>query len=136
MAARDVGGVLAGTRILLVDDDAEVRAAVQAALEVAGAEVVGAGSAEEALDALDWFNPVVLVSDVGMPGRDGCSLVRELRARPPERGGNLQAIALTAFSGSEVRRRVLEAGFQLHAVKPIETGALIAIVACLARRAA
>ncbi|HZR83815.1 MAG TPA: response regulator [Candidatus Binatia bacterium] len=125
-------GALGGIRVLVVDDDPEMRAAVQGALEAVGAEVVAVASADEALDALERSHPDLLLSDLGMPGRDGCALMRAVRALPPERGGAVRAVALTAFADRDVGRRTIDAGFQAHVVKPIEAAALIDIVSGLA----
>ncbi len=86
----------------------------------------------EALDAIAASMPHVLVSDIGMKGDDGYELIRRVRIRPPQEGGGLPALALTAFARSEDRLHALEAGFQMHAAKPIEPTELIAAVASLA----
>jgi CheY-like chemotaxis protein len=78
--------------------------------------------------------PHVLVSDVGMPGEDGYSLIRRVRALGPDHGGSVPAVALTAYARSEDRTRSILAGFQMHIAKPIEASELIAIVAALAER--
>ena len=76
--------------------------------------------------------PTVLLSDIGMPGEDGHSLMRRVRALPPEAGGRTPAAALTAFARTEDGRRSLAAGFLRHATKPIQPGALAALVRELA----
>ena len=80
-------------------------------------------SADEALTSLELFGPNVLVSDLGMPGRDGYDLIREVRARGYSED-RLPAIALTALARPEDRRRALLAGFQLHAPKPNDAAEL------------
>jgi CheY-like chemotaxis protein len=76
----------------------------------------------------------VLVSDIGMPGEDGYSLIRRVRALGPERGGNVPAVALTAYARAEDRVRSILAGFQMHVAKPVEPAELITMVASLAGR--
>jgi CheY-like chemotaxis protein len=96
--------------------------------------VITATSADEALDALERFRPDTLVSDIAMPDRDGCDLIREVRSREPDRGGNIPAVAVTAYARVEDRMRILSAGFQIHIPKPINPGELIAVVASLKTR--
>jgi CheY-like chemotaxis protein len=76
----------------------------------------------------------VLVSDIGMPGEDGYSLIRRLRGLPAEQGGATPAVALTAYARADDRVNVVLAGFQHHLSKPVEPAELIAVVASLARR--
>jgi signal transduction histidine kinase len=128
------GPSLASVRVLVVDDDPDTREAVRRLLEQAGAEVVSAGSADEALEALQRAPPDVLVSDIAMPGRDGYDLIRQVRLLAPERGGRVPAAALTAFTQVEHRREALVAGYQAWLPKPIEPTALTEAVARLAGR--
>ena len=114
------GPSLKQLRVLLVDDEYEVRDAVSIILSGAEAEVRAAGSAAEALEILKDWRPDVLVSDIGMPGEDGYTLIRKLRARSLEEGGNIPAVALTAYARTEDRLRVLSSG--LSNARP-ETGA-------------
>lgn len=88
----------------------------------------------EALQLLRKAPPDVLVTDIGMPGEDGYSLIRKVRQRPASEGGEVPAIALTAFARSEDRRRAILSGFQMHVSKPVEPSELIAMVANLAKR--
>ncbi len=124
---------LKGIRVLVVDDEPDARETLQQILEHCDAEVLTVGSAAEALEAAETWKPHVLLSDIGMPGEDGYSLIRRLRKLPPERGGQTPAAALTAFARSEDRRRALLAGFQMHVSKPVELQELAAVVASLAR---
>jgi CheY-like chemotaxis protein len=118
--------------VLAVDDDADTLATLRALLEQSGAEVRTAASAAAALQVLDEWNPSLLISDIGMPVEDGYALIRQVRARPPERGGSIPALALTAYARVEDRLNVLSAGFQIHVAKPIEPAELIAVVHSLA----
>jgi PAS domain S-box-containing protein len=125
---------LEGVRVLLVEDEQDTRDLVKTILEQCGAEVVAVGSAAEALSALERIKPNVLVSDIGMPGESGYELIRQVRARGPERGGRVPAVALTAYAGPKDRRRALMAGFQTHLAKPVEPDELLAVVASLGWR--
>jgi PAS domain S-box-containing protein len=128
------GQRLGGMRVLLVENDPETLDMLKFILEKSGAEVITATSADEALDALERFRPDTLVSDIAMPDRDGCDLIREVRSREPERGGNILAVAVTAYARAEDRMRILSAGFQMHIPKPINPDELIAVVASLKTR--
>jgi two-component system CheB/CheR fusion protein len=125
---------LDGVRVLVVDDEADTRELVREVLTRCGAEVVTATDAREGLQALERERFDVLVSDVVMPGQDGHDLIRAVRALPPERGGRIPALALTAYASIEDRDAALAAGFQQHAAKPVEPGDLAAAVAVLAGR--
>ncbi len=129
------GEDLDGLRVLVVDDNPDAGDVMSQILTQAGATVANARSVDEALLRLDMFNPDVLVSDIGMPGRDGYDLIREIRARGYS-GDKLPAIALTALARPEDRRRALLEGFQLHVSKPNDAGELTtAIAAVVGRRA-
>jgi PAS domain S-box-containing protein len=125
---------LGGVRVLVVDDEPDARALVKRLLEDCDAEVTTAGSAAEALEALRRDRPHVLLSDIGMPGEDGYSLIRRVRALAPAEGGDVPAVALTAYARSEDRTRALRAGFIGHVAKPVEPAELLATVAAVARR--
>lgn len=123
---------LVGVVVLVVDDEPDTREAVQRVLEHAGVQTLAAGSVDQALDVIRQKLPDVIVSDIGMPGRDGYDFVRSIRALPEARGGRIPAIALTAYVTSEDRERALGEGFQKHLSKPVESRELIAAVASLA----
>jgi signal transduction histidine kinase/CheY-like chemotaxis protein len=127
-------GVLAGLRILAVDDQEEVRDLLTEILVGYGASVITASSAAEALDAIRRELPDLLVSDLGMPDQDGYSLIQLIRALDDDRGGRVPAIALTAYAQSTDRLRALDAGFQSHMVKPVEPGELVMTIAALTGR--
>jgi PAS domain S-box-containing protein len=124
---------LRGVRVLVVDDEPDARDFALAVLSEEGAEVQVASGANEALTKLAAMMPCVLVSDIGMPGRDGYDLIRSVRALPKDRGGETPAGALTAFARPEDRRKALAAGYQLHHAKPVEPLELVAMVASLER---
>ena len=125
---------IAGVRVLVVDDEPDARMLVRRLLEDCEAIVSTAESAREALERLERNPPDVLVSDIGMPGEDGYSLIRRVRALGPDRGGNTPAVALTAYARAEDRVRSVLAGFQMHVSKPVEPAELITMVASLAGR--
>jgi signal transduction histidine kinase/ActR/RegA family two-component response regulator len=123
---------LAAIRVLAVDDEPDARELVQAALTEFGATVRTVSSAQEAIEALgDWL-PDVLVCDIGMPFEDGYELIRMVRALPPENGGLIPAVALTAYARSEDRSRMLAAGYQEHLAKPVAPDELALVVETLA----
>jgi PAS domain S-box-containing protein len=125
---------LDGLRIMIVDDDADAREVLMSMLAQAGAEIKACHSARDALQTIEQWHPFALISDIGMPDEDGYALIRELRARAPERGGDIPAVALTGYARSEDRTRALAAGFQAHVSKPVEAAELIMVVASLAGR--
>ena len=125
---------LDGLKILVVDDEEDTRDFVKAVLEKCGSEVTTASSAAEALGKLETQRPDFLISDLGMPGEDGYSLIGRVRALPADQGGQTPALALTAYARTADRLRVLRSGFQIHVPKPIEPTELIVAVASLAGR--
>lgn len=125
---------LEGLRVLIVDDEVDSREYLSLVLQECGAEVTAVASAIEAITTLELFKPDVLVSDIGMPGEDGYSLMRKVRARSPERGGKIPAAALTAYARAEDRTAALSAGFQIHIPKPVDPSELAIVVASLAGR--
>ena len=129
-----LGRTLYGVRILIVDDEPDVREMTAEILSGAGATVKTAGSAAEAFEILEREPPHILISDIAMPGEDGYSLLRRVRALPPERGSDVPAIALTAFARPEDLRKAIDAGFQLHIVKPVRPEALFNAVQAWAKR--
>jgi signal transduction histidine kinase len=126
---------LAGARVVVVDDDPTAVELIKEVLVQAGAEVIECRTADEALQAFAQWRPDVLVSDIEMPGQDGYSLIRKVRALGPEQGGKTPAVALTAFGRPEDRIRSLRAGFNIHVSKPVDPAELTAIVASMIGRA-
>lgn len=126
------GDSLAGVRVLVVEDEADARAALERILRHRGAVTCTAGSVAEALSQLETFRPQVLVSDIGMPVRDGYDLIRTLR-RSGRTAEQLPALALTAYAREEDAKLALAAGFQLHLSKPADAHRLLRAVRQLAQ---
>jgi signal transduction histidine kinase/ActR/RegA family two-component response regulator len=120
---------LDGLSVLVVDDEPDSNDVVQTLLGSCGAAVRVAASARQALDILDRWRPDLVVSDIGMPGEDGYALIHQIRQRPPDRGGEIPAVALTAYARVEDRVKILTAGFQMHVTKPVDPTELVAVVA-------
>lgn len=139
-AARDLlpdtqgGDRLDGLKILIVDDEPDTRDMLKAGLSRCGAEVVAASSASEAFAALGADLPGLLISDIGMPGEDGYEFIGRLRKLPVKEGGNIPAIALTAYARVEDRMKALRAGYQMHVPKPVDLAELVAVAASLVKR--
>lgn len=126
---------LRGKHVLVVDDDADTRELLSVILDWAGAVVTTVGSAAEALAACASSRPDVVLSDIGLPGEDGFSLVRRLRALPGPRGGDVPAIALTGYDSPTDRARVEREGFFERLTKPVTPEAVLAAVARAVARA-
>jgi CheY-like chemotaxis protein len=122
---------LQGLRILVVDDEADMRDLAVTILEQAGAQVQTAASAMEALNLIEPFQPRVLVSDIGMPEVDGYELMRQLQRRSSQGLESLTAIALTAYATEQDQQQALAAGYQRHFAKPIEPEVLVEAIATL-----
>jgi PAS domain S-box-containing protein len=124
---------LQGIRVLVVDDEADARDYLTAALRECHAEVIIATSAAQAIATLTQAPPNLLISDIGMPEEDGYSLIRRIRALPAAQGGAIPAIATTAYARTEDQERAIAAGFQIHLSKPIEPTKLASAVLALVR---
>jgi len=125
---------LKGSRVLVIDDEADAREVLTMILKQCGAEVFAADSVNNALEKFRQWQPDVVVSDIGMPHEDGYALIAKMRALPVEQGGTIPAIALTAYARPEDRERALAAGYQQHVSKPIEAAELASAVASLIER--
>src|SRR5215831_7655181 len=125
-------GELAGVRVLVVDDQDDARELLEEALTQYGADVVTASSAAEAYDLITTApireRPDVLLTDLGMPGEDGYSLIRRVREWERERDFYTPAIALSAYGRIEDRLRTLKAGFQMHLAKPVVPADLVIVI--------
>jgi len=125
---------LDGVTVLAVDDEPDARELLRRILEECGARVVLAASADDGLAAVRRERPDMIVSDIGMPGKDGYSFIRNVRQLSADEGGRTPAAAFTAFARAEDRMRALHAGFQTHLAKPADAAELTAVVASLATR--
>ena len=120
--------------ILVIDDEADARDLLRVILEERKAQVTTVGSPAEAYETLEWLRPDMIISDIGMPGEDGYSFIRNVRLKEArERQGWRPAIALTAHARVEDRLRALSAGYQAHVAKPVEPAELVAVIASLVR---
>ena len=129
-------GALAGTRVVVVDDESDARELLATVLSEAGAQVETAPSAAAGFEALKRFRPHVLVSDIGMPTEDGYSFMQRVKALPRAEGGDVPGLALTAYTRTQDRERALAAGFSSHLGKPVDADSLVREVCTLARAGA
>jgi PAS domain S-box-containing protein len=120
-----------GVKVLLVDDEPDARSLVKRILEECKAVVFTAVSAQQGIELLADLHPDILISDIGMPGEDGYSFIKRVRTLPAEKGGNVRAIALTAYARAEDRISAMLAGFDQYVVKPVEPAELITLVSVL-----
>lgn len=133
LPAHDTSDRLDGMSILVVDDEPDTRDLLKKGLEYCGAKVRLAGSAAEALNALNDSVPDVLISDIGMPEVDGYDLIRHIRQLQTD-NCKVAAIALTAYTRVEDRLQALRAGYDMHVPKPVELTELVAVAVSLTRR--
>lgn len=124
--------LLSGVRVLVVDDEADARMTLGAILEQFGAEPTVVGSAADAFDQISRDCPDVLLSDVAMPGEDGYTLIRRIRATVDASG--LPAAALSAYVGGDSQAHALDAGFQAYLAKPVDPTLLATTLATLVHR--
>ncbi|HEY6880313.1 MAG TPA: ATP-binding protein, partial [Polyangiales bacterium] len=122
---------LEGVRILVVDDDHAARQAITEMLSQAGAEVLSAPSAADALEAVLECEPQLMVCDIAMPDEDGYSLIRRVRALADPQLAHIPALAVTALARSSDRDRALEAGYQAHLAKPVDIDVLMHALSAL-----
>jgi CheY-like chemotaxis protein len=123
---------ITGVRVIVVDDEADVRGAVAGLIRRAGAEVLALESGASIDAAIADFQPHVLVLDIGMPGEDGYSLIRRIRRLARSDGGDTPAISLTAHARDEDRQRAMELGFQAHLSKPVNVVQLLTTISRIA----
>jgi signal transduction histidine kinase/CheY-like chemotaxis protein len=123
---------IAGIRVIVVDDEPDVRGAVAGLIQRAGAEVLALESGASIEAAIADFHPHVLVLDIGMPGEDGYALIRRIRRLGKSAGGDIPAISLTAHARDEDRRHAMELGFQAHLSKPVNVAQLLTTIARVA----
>jgi len=121
---------LAGLSVLLVEDEDDTRQALRLNLEMAGAEVLEAASTEEALDVLEKTTPGAILSDIGLPGEDGLSLIRRVRTRF---GSSIACVALSGFAIGTDEHAAKDTGFDSYLLKPVDPEMLTATIARLCR---
>jgi signal transduction histidine kinase/CheY-like chemotaxis protein len=121
-------------RVLVIDDDPDARELSCAALRLSDATVHMAESCDEALRMLSSSHFDVLVADIGMPGRDGFSLIEAVRRDSRESVRRIRAIAVTSYVGDRYRDRAITSGFDEYVAKPVDPGRLAELVADLLRR--
>ncbi|VWX61769.1 Chemotaxis protein methyltransferase CheR [Burkholderiales bacterium 8X] len=120
---------LEATEILVVEDNVDASEILSVVLADAGARVRVAHDYVSALQQSEQKWPDVLVSDIGLPGRDGYDLIRQLRHLGETTDKpRFFAIALTAFSRPQDRSKAEEAGFDAHLAKPLQPHALTALI--------
>ncbi|TAH17584.1 MAG: PAS domain S-box protein, partial [Oscillatoriales cyanobacterium] len=124
-------GILAGLKVLVVDDEPDNREFLVLALKQLGALAMAAASAQEAIDILQQSPPDILVSDIGMPVEDGYSLIRKVRSSESDKIKRLAAVALTAYASEQDRHRAIEAGYDEHLAKPIDSARFATVLAQL-----
>ncbi len=107
-----------GLRILVIDDEPDVRRLLETFLHRQGIDVEAAGNATEALSKYTSFHPQVMICDIGMPDIDGYRLIRMIRDQELKSGGFVPAIALTAYAQEGIRQKALASGFQSYLMKP------------------
>ena len=125
---------LTGLRVLLVEDDQDSQEMLSTFLQTHGVEVVAVRTAGDALAEMPRFKPEIVISDVGLPERDGYDLIHDLRELPAEKGGDVPAIALTGYASLQDRDRALAAGFQEHLSKPVDVEDLFGVIRQLVTR--
>ncbi len=122
---------LRGVRVLVVDDEADSQELIAFVLDQAGASVITATTAGGAFAAFTQSQADILLSDIRMPEMDGYMLMRQIRALPPEQGGQIPAIALTAYAGEVDQQQALSSGFQIHLSKPIDPEQIVNAISIL-----
>src|SRR6267143_749832 len=127
---------LRGLRVLVVDEDPDIRDLVSAALSHYGARAAAVGSGADVRRMFAKSPPDVLVCDIALPDEDGVALIAELRRRGRDQGGAVPAVAMSAYARAEDRDRALAAGFQRYLAKPVDVLELMAVVGVLHRERA
>ena len=119
-------------KLLLADDSVTIQRVIELTFADEDIEVMVVGDGKQAIDRILTDRPDIVLADIGMPERDGYDLLREVRMRPPEQGGDLPAVAMTAYARPEDRERAIAAGFQEHVRKPVDPAELLRVLARLA----
>jgi PAS domain S-box-containing protein len=126
--------LLQGVKIMIVEDDVDSREVLHLFIQQNGADVRSYESVKAAVAGMTKQGsplPDIIISDLGMPDEDGFSLIRRIRSFPPELGGNIPAMALSAFTSIESKQKAFESGFDKYCTKPFEPDLLIKDIADL-----
>lgn len=126
---------LSGLKVLVVDDEEDVRVLAKLMLALYGAEVITSPTATEGLEQVQMQRPDFIISDISMPLMDGYQFIQAVRNLPDYKGKHMPALALTAFSRPEDRVRAINAGFQAHLSKPVSLEVLIETIVSIINRA-
>jgi PAS domain S-box-containing protein len=126
LAGQESIAPLAPRRVLVVDDNRDAAESMGTLLKLLGVDAYVVHNGPDALEALSFYQPTVVLLDIGMPGMDGTEVARRIRQRPDGRGITL--IALTGWGQEEDRRRTMAAGFDFHLIKPADVNALRALL--------
>ncbi|HEX8874975.1 MAG TPA: ATP-binding protein, partial [Nitrosospira sp.] len=119
---------LAGLKALVIDDESDARELIKRILTRCEASVTTAASAAEGLELVKAGRPDVIISDIGMPGKNGYQFIHEVRNLPAKDGGQTPAIALTAFARPDDAAKARDAGYQRHLSKPVDSLELITVI--------
>jgi CheY-like chemotaxis protein len=123
---------VARRRVLLIDDNVDMRETLAACLSMQGHDVTEAGDGPSALQLASEFAPDVIVVDIGLPEMDGYEVARRLRADPLTR--DVRLVALTGYGQQEDKQKALNAGFDEHLTKPVDSATLEQVIAGAATR--
>jgi CheY-like chemotaxis protein len=123
-----VGDELSNARVLIVEDDRDVREIMKVILDAHGAHTAVAANAAEGLSVLRTFLPELLLSDISLPDEDGYDFLRRVRALPVNEGGNTPAVAVSGHVYTADREQAFNAGFQAFIAKPVNPGSLVECV--------
>lgn len=126
--------VLSGVKVLVIDDELDARELIKRILIHYQASVTTAATAAQGLMLLQTDKPDVIISDIGMPEKNGYQFIRDVRNLSGENGGETPAIALTAFARPEDKISAISAGYQGHLTKPVEPRELIVAISGLVER--
>ena len=118
-------------RVLVVDDNRDSTETLSLLLRAKGHEAREASSGAEAIAVADDFHPHVVVLDLSLPGMDGYEVATRLREK---HGGEMTIVALTGWTGGDVRAKAASAGFDFHLLKPVDWGSLEQVLDSAAAR--
>jgi signal transduction histidine kinase len=123
--------MLEGQQVLVVDDEEDQKELLAELFRLYGAEVTAVTSAKDAIAVVQNSPPDILLSDISMPGMNGCDMLGHIHGLLADQDHQMIAIAVTAFAREAERDQALAAGFQRHVAKPIDPGQLIQLIASM-----